>query len=99
MRRNVSAVAAGRAPLRPASQRAKAMPRSAIREIMALAAGRTDVVHLEVGEPDFNTPEFIIEGAFAKVRAGATRYTPNAGTAPLRATIARHVANNTGRRI
>ena len=64
------------------------MPRSAIREIMALAAGRSDVIHLEVGEPDFGTPQHIIEGAFAAVRAGATRYTGNAGRPSLRAAIA-----------
>ena len=57
---------------RELSRRADAMPRSAIREIMALAASRADVIHLEVGEPDFGTPEHIIAAAFAAVRAGAT---------------------------
>ena len=70
------------------SRRADLMPRSAIREIMALAAGRSDVIHLEVGEPDFGTPSHIVEGAFAAVRAGATRYTGNAGRPSLRAAIA-----------
>ena len=46
------------------------MPRSAIREIMVLAAGRPDVIHLEVGEPDFTTPAPIIDGAFAAARRG-----------------------------
>lgn len=64
------------------------MPRSAIREIMALAAGRSDVIHLEVGEPDIATPASIVESAFAAVRNGATRYTGNAGTPALRAAIA-----------
>ena len=54
------------------------MPRSAIREIMALAATRQDVIHLEVGEPDFCTPLPIIEAAFAAARAGFTKYGPNA---------------------
>jgi aspartate/methionine/tyrosine aminotransferase len=75
----------------PLSKRADLMPRSAIREIMALAAGRSDVIHLEVGEPDFGTPLHIIEGAFDAVRAGATRYTGNAGRPSLRAAIARHM--------
>ena len=88
-----------RVPLRPAASRALSMPRSAIREIMALAAGQPDIIHLEVGEPDFTTPDFIIEKAFAKVRAGATRYTPNAGTTSLRASIARHVTANSGQEI
>src|SRR4029079_12951550 len=64
---------------RELSRRAAAMPRSAIREIMALAASRPDVIHLEVGEPDFITPEHIIDAAFAQVRAGANKYTGNAG--------------------
>src|SRR5262249_53892368 len=51
------------APVRNASQRAAAMPRSAIREIMALASGRPNVIHLEVGEPDFCTPRHIIDAA------------------------------------
>ena len=59
---------------------------------MALAAGRSDVIHLEVGEPDFGTPAHIIEDAFAAVRAGATRYTANAGRPTLRAAIAAHAA-------
>lgn len=76
------------------SKRADLMPRSAIREIMALAAGRSDVIHLEVGEPDFGTPSHIIEGAFEAVRAGATRYTGNAGRPTLRAAIAARAARH-----
>ena len=75
-------------PVAALSQRANRMPRSAIREIMSLAAGRSDVIHLEVGEPDFGTPASIIEQAFAAVRNGATRYSGNAGRPSLRAAIA-----------
>jgi aspartate aminotransferase/aminotransferase len=60
------------------------MPRSAIREIMALAAGRGDVIHLEVGEPDFSTPVPNVEAAFSAARAGFTKYSPNAGLPSLR---------------
>lgn len=74
------------------SKRANAMPRSAIREIMSLAAGRSDVIHLEVGEPDFGTPQAIIEQAFSAVRQGATKYSGNAGRPSLRSTIAAHVS-------
>lgn len=63
---------------------------------MALAAGRSDVIHLEVGEPDFGTPEHIIAGAFAAVRAGATRYTGNAGRPSLRAAIAKRATERSG---
>src|SRR3954468_18720912 len=71
-----------------ASARARSMPRSAIREIMALAAEQTDVIHLEVGEPDAATPGHIIEGAFAAARAGWTKYSPNSGLPALRQLIA-----------
>ena len=74
------------------SKRANLMPRSAIREIMSLAAGRDDVIHLEVGEPDFGTPAAIIEQAFAAVRQGATRYSGNAGRPSLRAAVARRAS-------
>ncbi len=74
--------------LRPASTRAQAMPRSAIREIMALAAERPDVIHLEVGEPDAPTPGHIIEAAFQAARSGWTKYSANSGLPALRQRIA-----------
>jgi aspartate/methionine/tyrosine aminotransferase len=76
---------------RALSRRAVAMPRSAIREIMALAASRPDVIHLEVDEPDFGTTAHIVDTAFAAVRAGATRHTGNAGNPDLREQIAARV--------
>jgi aspartate aminotransferase/aminotransferase len=80
-----SSVAAG---ARPASTRAAGMPRSAIREIMALAAGRPSVIHMEIGEPDFSTPAPIVEGAFEAVRQGWTKYSSNAGLPSLRKLVA-----------
>jgi aspartate aminotransferase/aminotransferase len=55
---------------------------------MALAEGRTDVIHLEVGEPDLRTPAHIIRAAFQAAEDGWTGYTPNAGIRPLREAIA-----------
>src|SRR5690606_6341981 len=81
---------------RAVARRAATMPRSAIREIMNLAAGREDVVHLEVGEPDFGTPSHIVQGAFEAARAGWTRYTMNNGLPSLRERIAERVAARTG---
>jgi len=78
------------------AKRASAMPRSAIREIMALAAERRDVIHLELGEPDLPTPEHIVTGAFEAARAGWTRYTPNAGIRSLRELIAARVGRSFG---
>jgi aspartate aminotransferase/aminotransferase len=72
------------------------MPRSAIREIMALAAERPDVIHLELGEPDLPTPEHVVAGAFEAARAGWTRYTSNAGLASLREAIAVRASRSAG---
>ncbi|MBT5456797.1 MAG: pyridoxal phosphate-dependent aminotransferase [Rhodospirillaceae bacterium] len=82
--------------LRPAANRALSMPRSAIREIMALAAGREGVIHLEIGEPDFSTPAHIVNGALAAAQDGYTKYTPNPGFPALRAQIADHVSARYG---
>jgi aspartate/methionine/tyrosine aminotransferase len=56
-----------------------AMPRSGIREVMELASRREGVLHLEVGEPDFQTPAHIVEAAARAAADGYTKYTPNRG--------------------
>ncbi len=63
------------------------------RELKAL--GR-DIIELGEGEPDFQTPEFIIEEAFQAARNGATKYTSVAGTEELRIQIKKkfHKENN-----
>jgi len=81
---------------RAAAARATSMPRSAIREIMALAAGRPDVIHLEVGDPDLDTPAPIAAALQRAVRDGATHYAPNAGLPALRAAIADRCSARTG---
>ncbi len=78
----------GLAAARTASSRAAGMPRSAIREIMALAAGRPSVIHMEIGEPDFSTPSSIVESAFDAARTGWTKYSSNAGLPSLRKMVA-----------
>jgi aspartate aminotransferase/aminotransferase len=55
------------------------MPRSGIREVMELASRRAEVLHLEVGEPDFRTPAHIVEAAARAAAEGYTKYTPNRG--------------------
>jgi aspartate aminotransferase len=57
----------------------------------ALEAQGREVVHLEIGEPDFNTPEHIVEAGVAALRRGETHYTPSAGIMPLRKAIAEEV--------
>ena len=53
------------------------------------AAGRS-IVHLEIGEPDFPTPEPVVEAARRALDAGHTHYTPAAGLPALRAAIAHY---------
>jgi aspartate/methionine/tyrosine aminotransferase len=69
------------------------MSRSGIREIMDLAWELGDVVHLEVGEPNFDTPRHICEAAATAAMSGATRYTPNAGVDQLREALAAKVCD------
>jgi aspartate aminotransferase len=58
-------------------------------------AGR-DVVHLEIGEPDFPTPAHVSEAAFAAIRAGETGYCPAPGIAELREAAADELARTRG---
>lgn len=67
------------------------MPTSGIREIMDLAAQMPDAINLGVGEPDFNTPDIIIEGAMSAARSGFTKYTPTAGYLSLREAIVKRL--------
>lgn len=72
------------------------MPRSGIREIMDLASRVDGAIHLEVGEPNFDTPEHVVEAAAQAARDGFTRYTPNAGIEPLREAMAEKVRDRNG---
>ncbi|MFK8015257.1 MAG: pyridoxal phosphate-dependent aminotransferase [Gammaproteobacteria bacterium] len=53
-----------------------------------LRATGVDVISLAVGEPDFDTPDFIKDAANRALAAGHTKYTPVPGIAPLREAIA-----------
>src|SRR5689334_4292931 len=58
----------------------------------ALEATGRDIVHLEIGEPDFDTPGNIIDAAVRALRQGFTHYGPSAGLPTLRETIAQYVS-------
>jgi aspartate aminotransferase len=85
----------GDGPLPPSSI-ASSMPVSRIREVMELAWKDPEAIHLEVGEPDFPTPEHVIEAAHEAARAGHTRYAPNAGLPELREALADKVVRRNG---
>jgi aspartate/methionine/tyrosine aminotransferase len=62
----------------------------------ALERQGKSVVHLEIGEPDFDTPAHIREAAKRALDAGATHYGPSAGLPELREAIARHIEKTRG---
>src|SRR5918998_4580583 len=82
----------------PPSSIATSMPVSRIREIMELAWADPEAIHLEVGEPDFPTPEHVVEAAHEAALVGRTRYAPNAGLPVLRGALADKVARRNGYR-
>lgn len=56
----------------------------------AMEAEGRDIVHMEVGEPDFSTPAPIIEAGIRSLQMGKTHYTPALGLAELREAISRY---------
>lgn len=61
-----------------------------------LEAQGKHIIHLEIGEPDFDTPEFIVDEAINALRRGRTHYSPAAGIRELRQVIAEDVARTRG---
>ena len=53
-----------------------------------------EIIHLEIGEPDFDTPLHIREAAAAALRAGETHYCPSAGIPELRDEAARYLSTS-----
>src|SRR5256884_9408380 len=62
----------------------------------ALERQGKEIVHLEIGEPDFDTPEHIRDAAKRALDTGATHYGPSAGLPELRVAIARHITATRG---
>ncbi len=62
----------------------------------ALEAKGRDIVHLEIGEPDFDTPQNVIDAGIAALRSGWTHYGPAAGLPKLREAIARDAGRMRG---
>jgi len=62
----------------------------------ALEAEGRDIVHLEIGEPDFDTPQNIIDKAVEALRSGYTHYGPAAGMPDVRKVFAEHIARDRG---
>jgi len=62
----------------------------------ALERQGKEIVHLEIGEPDFDTPGNIVEAAVKALHSGWTHYGPSAGLTELRQAIAEEVSRSRG---
>ncbi|UPV99858.1 pyridoxal phosphate-dependent aminotransferase [Halorussus gelatinilyticus] len=83
------------------ADRTRSLERSKIRVMFGLAEearreSDRELVRLEVGEPDFGTPDHVIDAAAEAAREGATSYTENAGIPPLREAISETMARESG---
>lgn len=78
-----------------ASDRVTAIPRSGIRAVIE-RAGRPGVVSLAAGDPDFSTPQHIVDAAVAALGRGETHYTHGRGIPELREAIARKLEIENG---
>ena len=58
----------------------------------ALEKQGKEIIHLEIGEPDFDTPANVVEAGIAALRKGWTHYGPSAGLPELRQAIAEYVS-------
>jgi aminotransferase len=70
------------------SRRVAAVPPSGIRKFFDIAATMDDVISLGIGEPDFVTPDVVLQAGIASLNRGETRYTSNSGILELRQAIA-----------
>jgi (5-formylfuran-3-yl)methyl phosphate transaminase len=61
-----------------------------------MEAEGADIVHLEVGEPDFDTPACVVEAGIRALREGRTHYTDSLGIPALREAVALDTRNRTG---
>ena len=73
------------------SQRVASVPPSGIRRYFDISATMPDVISLGIGEPDFVTPNPILEEGIASLRRGDTHYTSNSGTYELRCALSEHL--------
>lgn len=78
------------------ARRAMGIDASGIRKVFDLAAKMKDPINLSIGQPDFDVPAVLKEGAIAAIRAGKNRYTPTQGIAELLAAVKTKVSVDTG---
>ena len=70
-----------------------------LRRARALEAQGREIIHLEIGEPDFDTPQHIIDAGCRALRNGATHYTATVGIPELRQAVAEELTRTRGHAI
>ena len=70
------------------SRRVQSVPPSGIRRYFDISATMHDVISLGIGEPDFVTPQPIVQAGIRSLQHGDTHYTSNSGLAELRQAVA-----------
>ena len=78
------------------SERARQVPPSGIRRFFEIAATMDDVISLGIGEPDFVSPQPVMDAAKASLDEGRTGYTSNSGIKKLRHLIAEDIDERHG---
>lgn len=73
------------------SARIREVPPSGIRKFFDIIATMPEVISLSIGEPDFVTPQPIIDAGIDSLRAGETSYTSNSGILALREELSRYL--------
>ena len=73
------------------ARRVASVPPSGIRRFFDIAATMDDVISLGIGEPDFITPQPILEAGIRSLQKGETHYTSNSGILELRQSLSAHL--------
>ena len=73
------------------SRRVAGLKPSGIRKFFDIAATMKDVISLGIGEPDFTTPEPILQAGIQSLQRGETHYTSNFGIIELREALSQHL--------
>jgi aminotransferase len=78
------------------SERVANLKPSGIRRFFDIVATMEDVISLGIGEPDFVTPQPILQAGINSLREGETHYTSNSGLMALRSALAKHLYSRYG---
>lgn len=82
--------------MKPTAKRLRAISPSGIRKFFDMARAYPDVISLGAGEPDFTTPQHIIDAGIEALRKGYTHYTGNLGDPDLRRALVEKLRRDNG---